>query len=292
MSTVASLAFAREADQQRLHDQLRDFGRRRLRPLAAMEAPLTPAEEARLRTLEEDFLQAEFAAVQVSVASVPASPRAFIDWFEALREQGPGQFDPLFDWLAERAELPELRWFLSQELAGEAGFDDLAALTQLGMPPVAKLEIARNYWDEMGRGRLSKMHGLLLQRVATHLRLPHVPTVWQSLALANGMAGMALNRHYAFHAVGALGAVELTAPDRVERVHTAMRRLGLPRRVGHYHLLHASLDRVHWRDWRDGVIAPLVEAYPQAMPRIAAGALVRLRAGARCFECYRRHLAL
>lgn len=292
MSTVASLTLAREADQQRLHDQLRDFSRRRLRPVVAMEAPLAPAEEARLRALEEHFLQAELAAVQATVATAPTTAGAFLDWFEALREQGPGQFDPLFDWLAEQAELPALRWFLSQELAGEAGFDDLAALTQLGMPPAAKLEIARNYWDEMGRGRQSKMHGLLLQRVATHLRLPHVPTVWESLALASGMAGMALNRHYAFHAVGALGAVELTAPDRVERVHAAMRRLDLPRRVGHYHLLHASLDRVHWRDWRDGVIAPLIEIYPQTMPRIAAGALVRLRAGARCFARYRQQLEL
>ena len=48
--------------------------------------------------------------------------------------------------------MDQMRWFLTQEVAGEAGFDDLAALTQVKMPQQAKLEIARNYWDEMGRG--------------------------------------------------------------------------------------------------------------------------------------------
>ena len=50
-------------------------------------------------------------------------------------------------------------WFLTQEVAGEAGFDDLLAMTQVKMPVTAKLEMARNYWDEMGRGRDTAMHG-------------------------------------------------------------------------------------------------------------------------------------
>ena len=45
-----------------------------------------------------------------------------------------------------------MRWFLTQEAAGEAGFDDLVAMTQVKLPARAKLELARNYWDEMGRG--------------------------------------------------------------------------------------------------------------------------------------------
>src|SRR3546814_14029908 len=71
---------------------------------------------------------------------------------EGLRETGPGQGDPLFPWLASHASKEELRWFFEQEAAGEAGFDDLVAMTQVKMPVQAKLELARNYWDEMGRG--------------------------------------------------------------------------------------------------------------------------------------------
>ncbi|MCA8887010.1 MAG: iron-containing redox enzyme family protein, partial [Hyphomonadaceae bacterium] len=52
-----------------------------------------------------------------------------------------------------------MRWFVEQEAAGEAGFDDLVAMSQVKMPAPAKLELARNYWDEMGRGNAKGMHG-------------------------------------------------------------------------------------------------------------------------------------
>ena len=90
-----------------------------------------------------------------------AASQDFIDWFEELRETGPGQGDPLFPWIAEVATREEMLWFLTQEVAGEAGFDDLLAITQVKMPVTAKLEMARNYWDEMGRGKDTAMHGPL-----------------------------------------------------------------------------------------------------------------------------------
>ena len=93
------------------------------------------------------------------VADIPSDVDNFIDWFEDLKETGPGQGDPLFPWLAEAASRDDMLWFLTQEVAGEAGFDDLLALTQVKMPVTAKLEMARNYWDEMGRGRETAMHG-------------------------------------------------------------------------------------------------------------------------------------
>ena len=80
-------------------------------------------------------------------------------------------------------------WFLTQEVAGEAGFDDLLAITQVNMPVTAKLEMARNYWDEMGRGRDTAMHGPLLERLADYLDIDAQPerVVPESLALGNAM---------------------------------------------------------------------------------------------------------
>src|SRR5690606_14479646 len=130
---------------------------------------------------------------------------------------GPGQFDPLFEFLAERATYEQVRWFLQQEVAGEAGFDDLVALTQVRLPTPAKLELARNYWDEMGRGREHGMHGPMLARLAEAAGVRGTDPsdiVWEALALGNLLAGLASNRRYAWHSFGALGAVELTAPTR------------------------------------------------------------------------------
>src|SRR5438270_12444644 len=100
-----------------------------------------------------------------------------------------------------------MRWFIEQEVAGEAGFDDLLALTQVKMPEQAKLEMARNYWDEMGRGASKGMHGPMLGRLAHHLHLhpPSQPVIPDALAPGNIMIAPAPNRTYAVHSVDALG---------------------------------------------------------------------------------------
>src|SRR4029450_12082198 len=82
-------------------------------------------------TLEGEFLDAERERVRARAARVPVDPDGFVAWFEELQQTGPGQNDPLFPWLAESASMAEMRWFLTQEIAGEAGFEDLTALTQV-----------------------------------------------------------------------------------------------------------------------------------------------------------------
>ena len=43
---------------------------------------------------------------------------------------------------------------LAPEAAGEAGFDDLVAVCQVGLSGSAKMELGKNYWDELGCGDL------------------------------------------------------------------------------------------------------------------------------------------
>ncbi|MDB4991178.1 MAG: hypothetical protein JWN04_6356, partial [Myxococcaceae bacterium] len=109
-------------------------------------SPAVPSESWRedlLRVAQEAlregaFLENERRAIAAQAALAPTDRDGFVAWFEALRETGPGQFDPLFDYLAERAPFEQVRWFVQQEVAGEAGFDDLVALTQLRLPEPAK----------------------------------------------------------------------------------------------------------------------------------------------------------
>ncbi|MES2191432.1 MAG: iron-containing redox enzyme family protein [Pseudomonadota bacterium] len=216
----------------------------------------------------------------------------FVAWFETLALTGPGQQHRFFDWLAGQATLADMRWFLTQEAAGEAGFDDLVAYAQVKLPARAKLECARNYWDEMGHGKESAMHGHMLDRVVQDLALkPSIETtVWESLALSNTMLGLAMNRRYAYHALGALGAIELTAPGRVAKVSAGMKRLGLPHRTRAYFDLHAALDVSHAKAWIREIIGPLVDADPECARFIAEGALMRMVCGQRCFERYTAEL--
>lgn len=263
-------------------------------------APQTPnanwrgdlEQDYELRVAERAFIEQTRKAQSARAATAPREPEAFVAWFDALKENGPGQGDALFPWLSDRATLPEMRWFVEQEAAGEAGFDDLVALAQIKMPVQAKLELARNYWDEMGRGNAKGMHGPMLDALVQALSVaPRIETALApSLALGNTMAALATNRAYAYHALGALGVIELTAPGRAVKVSEALRRLKVSAKARHYFDLHAVLDIKHSAAWNREVFASIVAETPEAAHYIAEGALMRLQCGADCFDAYRRHL--
>jgi hypothetical protein len=285
------------ATSQFLNDRfqraLAHWNRRRLAPqFPHDEWQKSLDEDTRMLRLEGGFMEALRAEVAAEAAAAPTDVEGFIAWFEALQENGPGQGDPLFPWIAEEASLDQLKWFMTQEVAGEAGFDDLVAMTQVKMPTLPKLELARNYWDEMGRGNAKGMHGPILDVLVETMALePEIETtVWESLALANAMTAMATTRRYAWHSVGALGAIELTAPGRSAATAAGLKRLGFSERERRYFSLHAVLDVKHSEDWNREALRPLVAEDPRRATAIAEGALIRLKAGERCFERYRHEL--
>ena len=283
-------------DPKALHIALANFNRTRFQPgepTLEWEADIWSA--TAMLIAEGKFLDEERRKIQALAQQVPTDSKGFIEWFEAQKHCGPGQFDRLFDYLAEAADYDQLRWFIQQEIAGEAGFDDLVALTQLKLPVQAKLELARNYWDEMGRGKASSMHGPLLDRLAQEFALVETPInelVWEALALSNLLIGLAANRRFAFHSLGALGAIELTSPTRATKVAEGLERVGISRHATYYFRLHATVDITHGQDWQREVLEPLVRENPGVAVHLAEGVLMRLNAGARSFDRYRAQFGL
>ena len=296
LDSVSSQRLSQAALQSEgLHIRLAAFNAKRFTPTlptSNWRADLDEFHEC--AELEGVYLERERLAVKDRAAKAPTEAQAFISWFEELQETGPGQHDTLFPWLAETATMDEMKWFLTQEIAGEAGFEDLTALTQVRLPQRPKLELARNYWDEMGRGKAKGMHGPLLETLASRLGVePKVETtIWEALALSNTMAGLAANRRYAFHSVGALGVIEMTAPARAAAVAKGLKRLGVPTGDRHYFDLHSILDVKHSIAWNAEAIYPLVSDSPDVAHALAEGALMRLEAGRRCFERYRQKFGL
>jgi Iron-containing redox enzyme len=270
--------------------ELTKFNRLRLEPTLPSPAWRNAVdEESRVRQAEGEFVEAVRTEIAPLIANIPDGVEDFIAWFEGLRESGPGQGDELFPWLATRASREQMKWFIEQEVAGEAGFDDLLAFTQVKMPQQAKLEMARNYWDEMGRGNSKGMHGPMLERLAQHVEVNPTPetVIPDALALGNTMVALAHNRRYAFHSIGALGVIEMTAPTRAGFVDRGLRRLGVSAKQRHYFALHAVLDVKHSETWNREVLRTLVAEDPRRARAIGEGAVLRLWHGARCFERYR-----
>jgi Iron-containing redox enzyme len=278
-----------------MHRALGHYNAKRLKP----DIPSTQWREDlntehKWRLKEGEYLEVLRVAIAPLLPSIGEDVDLFVLWFKNLAINGPGQNHPLFEWLANHASLEDMRWFLTQEAAGEAGFDDLIAYTQVKLPTQAKLECARNYWDEMGHGKQSAMHGHMLEQTVKGLDLrPEIDTtVWESLALANMMVGLATTRRYALQSLGALGVIELTAPGRVSKVAAGMRRLGLNGRLRAYFDLHAALDISHATAWIREIIHPLVTATPSCARYIAEGALMRLHCGDQCFKRYAKQFSV
>jgi hypothetical protein len=143
----------------------------------------------------------------------------------------------------------------------------------------------------MGRGNAKGMHGPMLDALVVAMGVtPRIETTLApSLALGNTMAALSTNRAYAYHALGALGVIELTAPGRAAQVSLALRRLKVSAKARHYFDLHAVLDIKHSEAWNREIFHSLVAEKPECAPYIAEGALMRLQCGADCFDAYRRH---
>src|SRR5689334_4158128 len=76
--------------------------------------------EAAWARAEIQFVETLRRSIAPLIAKAPSDADGFLAWFEALKHSGPGQGDPLFPFLAEAASLEQMKWFLWQEIAGEA----------------------------------------------------------------------------------------------------------------------------------------------------------------------------
>lgn len=278
--------------------QLQDFNRQRFAPRLPHQNESERsqgrvfADELKMKLLEWDYIGEQRAKAKTWLRNVLHSPHTFVDWFQNLQYWRPGSETALFDWIRDQASVTQIRWFLHQELAGEAGFDDLVTLTQLRFEGRARIELGRNLWDELGRGHLEGMHGAMLNKLAKccNLPIPGQEVVVESIQMNNLMIGLAANRSYAYHSIGALGAIELTAPRRASSVSMALKRLDIADR--HYYTVHSTLDKKHAQRWMSEIIVPLIEKSPAVCSAIAEGAVMRLLAGARCFQRYRSEWGL
>jgi hypothetical protein len=193
---------------------------------------------------------------------------------------------PVYDWVADEATLDEVRAYLTLEGGPDGGFDDLVAVCQIGIEGEPKVELATNYWDEMGRGSLDEVHTELHRQMVEALGLVAVDRRDQPVeALERSLLGstLATNRALQPELVGALGLLELQAGPRCRRVVKGLERLGCSGDALAFYEEHAVADPRHGKDWLDHVVGPLAERFPDWAPRIVTGAAWRSHVNAAFF---------
>jgi hypothetical protein len=230
----------------------------------------------------EEELVAELARRDEATGwDIPERPAA------AMRAIGVRGLVPgIYEWLADDADRQEIVEFLSLEGGPDGGFDDLVAACQIGLDGSPKLELARNYWDEMGNGSLARVHTELHRKLTQALELSCPPRDRQPVeALERSVLGglLATNRWLQPEMLGALGLLELQAGPRCRKVVAALERIGAGEDALDFYAEHAAVDPRHGRDWVDKAVAPFDDD-PRWGPGIVRGARWRSIVNAGFFD--------
>ena len=196
----------------------------------------------------------------------------------------------VYDWLARSATWPEVVAFLALEGGPDGGFDDLVAACQIGLGGPAKVELARNYWDELGNGDPAEVHTVLHDTLVEACGIPRVPLEEQPVEALERIAfgGLLATNHWLQpEMLGALGLTELQAGPRCRKVLAAFDRLGAPRAAYPFYEVHAEVDPKHGQDWLANAVAPIAGENPEWGRRMLRGALWRSRVNAAFFAIAR-----
>jgi Iron-containing redox enzyme len=206
---------------------------------------------------------------------------------EAIRSLASRDMVPaVYRWVAASASWAGLRSFLEMEGGPDGGFDDLVAIGQIGLVGEPKLELARNYWDEMGRGSVGNVHTQLQHRMAAAVGLGSTPRSLLPIeALDRSLLStmLATNRRLQPELVGALGLIELQAGPRCRSVVRAMRRLDAGEDAMAFYQEHAVADPKHGQAWLTHVVRPL-STDPWWAGGMVRGALYRSAVNAAFFD--------
>jgi hypothetical protein len=247
------------------------------------------------RELERAWMVQEEA--RVPNLEIPDDAREYADWLKQMVLAHPATDHPLFSFLENEATFDQMAEFFLNEITVDARFDDLVALAQIGVDNHAKLELAENYWDELGNGTYDLIHTVMFDNLLGELKVTAGANVhdlfskvgWEALACGNLLLWSVLHRRNVYVALGALGALEMIAPLRFSRLVHGFERLGLSEKAKQYHTLHVAIDARHGNGWLRNAITPLSEGRAQARREILKGVYFRLNtSGDHCETLYQQ----
>jgi hypothetical protein len=277
---------------RRLHDALaviydQDFGVTELAKVHCETQPILRDVAARL---EQPVLAHELAQVdERQLRDYPADGRAFVHWLKRIIVEHPaGRHELYRSYLLKHATPADYRFFMAQETCLDPRFDDILALMQLGTSGQEKLELAGNYWDEMGNGNPDDVHTRMFAAALDALSIDDAylseNLLLEARISSNLSAALALSRRHYLKSVGYFAVTEYLVPRRFKCMVAGWRRAGLPDAGIRYHDLHIGIDAVHASGWFKNVVAPLVQRDPATGREIAIGALIRLNSSQRYLD--------
>jgi len=281
----------------RIHDALaliydQDF---RVTELDRVDCESQPILRDVAARLEGAMLDAELALIPNDlVTGWPTDGREYVRWLKTIiLDHGASKHRLYQSFLKDDATVDDFRFFMAQETNLDPRFDDILALMQVGTNGAEKMEIAGNYWDEMGNGTSDDVHTAMFAKTLTAIGVDQDYLAANLLAEArisgNLSAALSLSRRHYYKAVGFFAVTEFLVPRRFKCLTEGWRRNNLSEPGIRYHDLHIGIDAVHASGWFKNVVAPIVEKDPRTGREIANGALMRLSSSLRYMDALMDH---
>ncbi|MGW7594488.1 iron-containing redox enzyme family protein, partial [Streptomyces rubiginosohelvolus] len=119
------------------------------------------------RMLERATIGVEDAHLEPGILDqAPADPKQFLSWLKGMVRGHRAYKHPYYtEFINRDAQRDDLRTYVIQESLIDGRFDDFLAMMQIGTAGASKMEIANNYWDEMGNGDPEAVHTHLFNKI-------------------------------------------------------------------------------------------------------------------------------
>ncbi|CAF1365845.1 unnamed protein product [Didymodactylos carnosus] len=219
---------------------------------------------------------------QVSKLEIPKTGKAYVQWIMNIIQRHLAAKHPYYnEFMLNKANKNDVKYWLAQESTLDQKFDDILALMQVGTSGPVKMEIASNYWDEMGNGEPLKTHTYLFELLLNELDVTSEyirdNLLLTSLITGNISTCYVLNKNLFYQAIGYFGVTEYLAPIRFKNVVKALERNEISDAGKQYHKLHIWIDKIHGAAWFNNVVRKMIDKQPECGKEIIKGALVRLQ---------------
>ena len=197
----------------------------------------------------------------------------------------------LFDYLCHLASESDIKNFILNESILNLEFFDYLAFALPGTRGQMKSEIARNLWDEAGKGEEALFHTTLFERLMHDLELKYDREAilsrlsWEALAginLFNRLASYPVNKMKYF---GLLAATELLDPLHYTKFIQGLSRVFRNKSVDYrYYSEHETIDVLHAQGWLEKVIFPTLLKNPEKTKDFWIGFYLRLDSAKRYYD--------
>ncbi len=236
------------------------------------------------KSIEDSWMDSELSKIDRSRA-IPDDEDEFLEFIIDTWRSYPGYCHKIFSYFENEANAECFHQYIVNDFSMNVRFYDLISLSLVGIPEETRIEVAANFWDEMGNGNSQNTHVNLFRKILLNTIGEIDPVKLCNTLSLEGLVGYnllmchVLSRRQYFRSLGSLAITELADPDQYIKFVKGCKRVGICQNEDNelaYYTDHIDIDSLHGEGWLRNVILPIIRRFPEAKQEIYEGCSLRL----------------